>query len=47
LLTDEDWAKLYQEWVYVQRIKLKASELIIEKVVRKALADTLKAINGK
>jgi hypothetical protein len=47
LLTDDEWAKKYQEWIYVQRIKNQASELIIEKVVRKALADTLKAINGK
>jgi hypothetical protein len=46
-LTDEQWAQKYAEWFYVQRIKLDAQEKIIEKVVRTALADTLKAINGK
>lgn len=46
-LTDNEWAKSFQEWVYVQRVKNNATEKIIEKVVRQALADTLKAINGK
>ncbi len=46
-LSDNDWAKHYQEWIYVQAVKTTTTEKIIEKVVRQALADTLKALNGK
>lgn len=46
-LTDDEWAKLFQYWVYTERIKMKAQETIIEKAALKALTEVAQAIFGK
>lgn len=50
-LSDEDWAKKFQEWLFVQRIKNKTQEALIEKSVKKVLVEVVngvfKSLNSK
>ncbi len=50
-LSDEDWAKRLQEWVYVNRVQNNAQERMFEKTFRKVLfevvSEVFKALNKK
>jgi hypothetical protein len=46
-ISDTEWAKLFQEWVYVQRVKNNALEKILEKTFTEALFKVAKAIFAK
>ena len=46
-ISDKQWAKLFQEWVYVQRVKNNALEKILEKTFTEALFKVAKAIFSK
>jgi len=50
-LSTDEWAKLFQQWVYVQRAQLSAQEAMFEatlsRVMYKVANDVFKAIQGK
>jgi hypothetical protein len=50
-LSVDEWAKLFQQWVYVQRIQFNSQQLALEetltKVLYKLTSDVFKALNKK
>lgn len=45
-LPTNEWAKLFQLWIFVNRTKLKADEVVLENTIRKVLYELAKAIYG-
>ncbi len=40
-LSDEDWAKLFQQWVYVSRIQMNAQQAMLEGTFKKVLIEVV------
>ncbi|WP_073411497.1 hypothetical protein [Flavobacterium johnsoniae] len=40
-LSDKDWSRYFQDWVYVNRLNQKSQETVLENTFRKVLVEVL------
>ncbi|EEI90206.1 hypothetical protein HMPREF0765_4157 [Sphingobacterium spiritivorum ATCC 33300] len=46
-LSEEDWAKHYQQWVYVQEVTAKNNEAVLRKVLAELLTEVFKTLGKR